>query len=240
MTREIGQFISKYQESYNPDIAVIEIGYIFQRTSYGMIKDQLYDVLFEQGVKKIPNRGAVHYYSTRSPWRDQADFFLAVSSGRGFNVLAVDYEHYYNNLNGDTARDYENFLYYLVEKRPNKRIIGYSGTYVYRDDLMPHVNLDVFDWWFARYPWFPKPQTGSPKMPIPMNRPWTFWQYDDEGYGSAYGCGSEDANRDVFNGTAEEANAYFKSNIVIPPTPPSCEKYINVLQGIKGLAESVL
>lgn len=225
MTRVVGIDVSKYQGTFDPDLATKPIDFVTQRASYGLVKDERFKIIY-QGVQKIECRSAYHYYSTGSPWQDQADFFLNLTYGKGFKGLKVDFEHGYNNLNAYHARCLKEMLDYLKGQVPYKKILGYSGTYVYRDDLKPYADFFEYDWWFARFPWIPKPQTGAPKMPTGLSRPWTEWQYTKTGKGSDYGCNSSHDSQysqyvdlNVFNGIVEEVGEYYNLSVG-PPTPP--------------------
>ena len=250
MTRAVGIDVSKYQGSFDPDLATKPIDFVTQRASYGMVKDERFKIIY-QGVRKIQCRSAYHYYSTGSPWRDQADFFLNLIYGKGFLGLKVDYEHGYNNLNAYHARCLKKMLDYLREQVPHKKILGYSGTYVYRDDLKPYADFSGYDWWFSRYPLFPKPQTGAPKMPLGLNRDWTEWQYSSKGKGVDYGCNvslnpqhSKYVDLCVFHGTVEELISYYNAEVQPPEPPPpdpvDCSKYVTVIKDAREILGTVL
>ena len=219
MTRAVGPDVSKYQMSFDPDHSVKQIDFVIQRLSYGMIEDQLRSRIW-QGVEKISLRAAYHYYSTAVPWKEQADFFLSLAEGKGYRAFFVDYEHMYNHLTTQTARDYKKMLDYIQGKYPQRKVLGYSGVYVYRDDLMPSkVNFSNYDWWFARYPWLCNPQTSIPNLLIlPEERDWTFWQYTKTGPGHLYGCEWQYVDLNVYNGTKEELKKEWAG--IVPPTPP--------------------
>ena len=210
MTRAAGIDLSKHNGSFDPYSAVKPIDFVIQRLSWAMNPDEKITEIF-RGVSQFERRLAYHYYSTGAPWKDQANLFLDMQVGKKFKCLIVDYEHLYNNLNRKTAEDLEKFLWYLVEQRPGKKVIGYSGTYVYRDFIAYYVDLSMFDWWMARYPWIPAPQTGKPKYPLGLTyvkRPWKKWQYSKTGKGSLYGCASRYVDLNVFNGTVEELETW--------------------------------
>ena len=221
MTRPQGIDISKYQESFDPGIASEPIDFIIQRASWGKYRDEEFVELF-QGVKEIERRGAYHYYSSNIPWKEQADLFLEISSGKGFKALVVDYEKGYNKLTQRTALELASFLAYLKAQRPNKRILGYSNFYCYRDLIMPYVDLSMWDWFFARYPSNPDPQKDDPQYldgMDPEKRPWKKWQYSSTGDGSKYGVESTFVDLVVFNGNYDDLDDYFNIN-QDPPTPP--------------------
>ncbi len=218
MNRAVGIDVSKYQMSFDPDHAVNQIDYVLQRTSWGMNKDELYSVIW-QGVRKIERRGAYHYFSTGSPWQDQADLFLEIGVGKQYKMLLVDYEHGYNNLNARTARNLLYFLQYLIEQRPGKRIVGYSNTYTYRDFIQPYVDLSEISWMFARYPLFPRPQTAGPRFPRGCRTAWNWHQYSQTGRGGLYGCGWKYVDLGVFNGTVADLDTFLKMNAFTPPPP---------------------
>lgn len=219
MTRAVGIDVSKYQLDFDPDKATKPIDYVIQRTSWAMNRDERFNDIF-RGVRKIERRAAYHYFSTGAPWLDQADLFLEIGVGKKYKALFVDYEHGYNNLNANTARDLERFLLYLIAQRPGKRIAGYSNTYTYRDFIMPHVDLSGVPWMFARYPLFPRPQTAGPRFPWGCRTDWDWHQYSETGKGPLYGCAWKYVDLGVFNGTVPELETFFKMDDQVPPVPP--------------------
>lgn len=234
MTRAVGIDISKYQEAFNPDLATERIDFVIQRASWAYHRDELFDLIYE-GVKKIPERMAYHYYSSGVPWQTQADFFLEQTDGKGFRGLMVDYEHDYNKLTQRTANELKLILEYLRQKKPNLRILGYSNTYTYRDNIMPFVDLSGFDWVFARYPANPDPQADEPVFPAGCREDWKAWQYSSTGDGPAHGCQSAVVDLDVFHGTVEELQAFLGVEEPQPTPPPEPTELELALQEIAEL-----
>ena len=240
MARAKGMFISEYQKSFTN---LGNLDYIFQRTSDGLYTDaELYAMLPQ--VKTIERRGAVHNFRPDKPWKEQADLFLELSSGKGFVMLVGDYES--GILDRQAAIDFFCFMSYIQQQRPTKNIIFYTTIYKLRDNLLAYEGITTefgeiywrnFSFWLARY-YISKdtatgltkclidPQTKVPDLTISnveVYDEWDFWQYwaDGNQQGAKYGCGSRDTNLDVSNGTVAELDIYLDLEVIVPlPDPP--------------------
>lgn len=224
--RAQGMFISEYQKTFENKG---NIDYIDQRTSDGMVTDAGFFAMLPE-VQTIECRGAVHNYRVHRGWKEQADKFLELSSGKGFKKLNGDYEDY--SLSEQSAKDFFCFLSYIKQQRPNKKITFYTTIYKLRDYMIPFqgketefgpIDWSLFDFWLARYYGNIDPNTTEPSLSINNVKvwdTWTFWQYwaDGNEKGKEYGVGSTDANLDVFNGTVPELRVWY--GLEDPPTPP--------------------
>ena len=114
MARENGMFISEFQVSFEN---LGNLGYIFQRSSDGLEPDALFKAMLPQ-VQTIERRGAVHNFRPHESWKEQAELFLQLSSGKGFKMLCGDYES--GVLDEQSAIDFFCFLSYLKQQRANK------------------------------------------------------------------------------------------------------------------------
>jgi len=244
MARAKGMFISEHQKSFTN---LGNLDYIFQRTSDGLVTDVEFFAMLPQ-VKTIARRGAVHNFRPDKPWKEQADKFLELSSGKGFKMLVGDYES--GILDRQAAIDFFCFLSYLQQERPTKKILFYTTIYKLRDNLLPYEGITTefgeiywrnFYFWLARY--YVKtdpltklttllidPQTKEPDLAIWENNAWVevydeweFFQYwaDGNQKGAENGCGARDTNLDVHNGTVEDLDIFLESEVVVPlPDPP--------------------
>lgn len=218
--RATGIDISKYDTSYYPLPTAPQ--FVIQRASYGMNKDEKYDVLLP-GVLATARRGAYHYLSSGAPWKEQADRFLSISAD-SHQFYVCDFEAAFNNVNKTYAAYAVEFIKY-VRAKTGKRTMLYTTSYLYRDWILKYYPADapLIDFWVAQYPLImPNPQTANPAM-LSSRKEWTFWQYspgEKNSEGAANGVGRRGCDVNVFNGTLEELDIWIGS--VIPPVvePP--------------------
>lgn len=230
--RAVGIDISKYQKRFDIDDAKEPIHFVFQRGSYGTMKDELYDELWP-GVREFRDRvgpiGAFHYFSTGSPWKDQAQKFLSIVGNRGYGRFALDYEHYYNNLNEQSAIAAGNWVDY-IQQATGRGVLLYCGIYHLRDHLDPYVSWHRdLDLWISRWPGETvKPQIDNPDLTLDGKQiwpadDWKVWQYivskEGDRYGTAHAYNRQDL--DVFNGTVPKLWEYFGYNQEPEPEPPA-------------------
>ncbi len=244
--RAMGIDISKYQKTFNPNAATKEINFVIQRTSYGMVTDEEFEVIYS-GVMKVPLRMAYHYFSTAAPWKEQADRFLFLTGGRGYRTFFIDYEHSYNNLNQESAVDAGAMRDYVFQKSGIKTEL-YAGAYTYRDRLINYVEWPKkSDLWIAHYSGT-DPQTTQPNLlgtrkgtPSPSGKEWVFWQWTDQAPPGPYGCGGAAVDLNVFNGTVKELEEYLKvEEEIVSPTPLELKnKQIEVLDDVIASIEAI-
>ena len=222
--RAAGSDISKWQGSFEPQG---NIDFIFQRTSYGLTKDEKFKELLP-GVKTIERRGAYHYFDTELDPIEQADFFYRTQGNQGFKVLAIDYEGDGNELDEQGEENLWQF-YQKLKSLTDKKIILYLTEYTYFMLLMAfNTRWEEVDLWIARWNESIDSQTGSPMFN--EDWPWFFWQYSagGNGLGAEYGVESVDIDLDVFNGTVEELDAFLLLDEPVPPPipPTNCDELI--------------
>ena len=76
--------------------------------------------------------------------------------------------------------------------------------------------------WIANYFKVYQPGVTKPYLMEPWKsagKPWTFWQYTDQGDGPAYGAESKTIDLNWFNGSMEELKAFVKANKPSTPAP---------------------
>jgi len=239
MNRAVGIDISKYQYPFSFSGIQKPCNFIIQRTSYGRVKDEKFDLLYPE-AGKFRRKLAYHYYSTAVPWKEQAEFFLSIVDGKKFKKLVLDYEHFFNNLNEDTAADAFRWLEY-VEAKSGVETLIYTNAYTYRDNLLAHGDWpELFRLWIARYYMFADEQNREPGM-LGVRDQWTLWQYTDKGKGADYGCGSRYVDLNVFNGDVAQLDKWLDTEPppIEPEPEPDCTKYTDAIDQIKGIVNGL-
>jgi len=209
--RKIGIDLSKWQVRWNPkiqrpDFAILRVG-------YGLMPDKLFGTFYEAGTMEEIPLGGYHYFSSGSPWKDQADFFIAQIKGKKIHKFALDIEQAYNNMSRDFALCAVKFLQYVQDATGIEGVL-YTNPYTYKDHLRAHTSaVDGFPLWLAQYPssgwtaWVQKIREtlqGQPWMK-PTGRPdhdWWGWQFTDKMPGANWGVGSHTVDGDILNGTS--------------------------------------
>lgn len=218
MARAVGIDISKYQVDFDIDNAKEPVDFIWQRTSYGLKTDEKFDSLWP-GVSEFKNRvgpiGAYHYFSTAVPWKEQAQKFLTLIDGRGYGKYSLDYEHYYNNLNKQSAVAAGNWVDF-VQQKTGVEVVLYCGIYHLRDHLNPFVTWqNNRNLWISRWPGGTvnvhedDPDLSLNDEEVRPEGDWKFWQYEVSEEGDRYGVDSRKIDLNVFNGTIDELRDYF-------------------------------
>lgn len=231
----IGVDVSKYNLGWNPEMSKAPIGFVIQRASWSLYKDEQFDALYQQ-VSKIPIRGAYHYYSSGVPWKAQAESFLSITNGR-FDFYAVDYEKLYNNLSMRTiAEVYE--MVKFIKAATGKRCLLYFSPDVWNIAIKPYKYdnwVNSTDVWIAQYPWTMvmdgTAQFKSPYLPTGLKK-WDFWQYGggDVNFtagrkaGAMYGGGLQGIDLNYFNGELAQLQEWVKNTPVTPP--PADNRYM--------------
>lgn len=220
----IGVDVSKYNVSWdgktiwNPDRAKKPIEFVIQRVSYGgssgsQVQDELLEPMYQQ-VIKVPIRGAYHYYSSHSPWKAQADFFLNIVVKKNYHFYAIDYETAFNTLDKRTIAEFYEFVKY-VKAQTGKKTLVYFNWNVFQTYIKPYgydswVNNE--DIWYA---WYPISTDENPPVSVP--RPigmgnWKIHQYGagdlantpGGNAGANYGGGTRGIDLNHYNGTIED------------------------------------
>lgn len=234
-----GLDISKYDLRY--DAAVRPVDFVIQRASYGLKRDERFDVLLAD-TRPVPIRGAYHYFNTGIPWRSQAEHFLNVVAGKGFHFLALDYETYYNNLNAASAEDARRIMEFW-RAETGMQVLLYCNPNVYETALRPYGDW-MAEWplwisqWYSKW-WFANRATG-PKLPSGRDS-WAFWQYGGDyqhptglwsvpGYneGAAWGVGAKHVDLDLFNGSPAELRAWAGLDADEPTDPPPAPREVDI------------
>lgn len=218
--RSRGIDVSKYDQSFDPDKATETIDFVIQRASYGLVKDELFD-LINTGVQKVGARLAYHYLRSDYDTNAQVARFLDTTNGKNFHAYVCDFEQYYNTMDVAFAKKAWDFVKAVV-LTTGKRCLIYTNYYGYKDYLVPSekaygINWNLADFWIANYPSVPDPE-GTPPNPPGRTAGWSFWQYSSKGNGALYGLGrTTAADLDVFNG--DKAMLYSWLGIQSTPTP---------------------
>lgn len=219
-SRAHGIDISKYDVSFNPDLATEQLDFVIQRASYRVTKDEAFDVL-NPGVQKVPIRLAYHYLNSDTAWQLQADKFLSVVDGKNFHAYVCDFESSFNVMSPTFAKMAWDFIKH-VTVTTGKRCILYTGYYHYKDYLVPSqtqygINWNIPDLWIAQYWDVPNPDA-NPNLPVARTAGWSFWQYTARGNGTLYGTGRSAAcDLNVFNGNVASLRSWL--NLPAEPTP---------------------
>lgn len=256
MTKAIGVDVSKYNVSTNGTTLwdytkrKKQIDFVIQRASYGgslggQVKDEMFDLLYPS-VLKCPIRGAYHYYSSHSPWKQQADFFLSITKDKAYHFLAVDYETAYNTLDKRTIAEFAEFVKYL-KAQTGKRVLAYFNWNVFTTFIKPYgydawVNNE--DVWYA---WYPYQNTEDP--PTSVARPIGMGNYRIHQYGAGdvantagytaganYGGGSRGIDLNAYNGTVDDMKQWLGISESIPkPELSDAEKLAKLWDAHKEL-----
>ena len=217
--RAIGKDVSHHNGTVRfsgEDFAII-------RTQNGTTEDTEYKNNLAE-IQKYERRGVYMYYRTNHqehPFADQADMFLSLSSGKGMKMRGIDYEisDYDDNvINRETAIEFYGFCLYVLQQRPNTRVMIYTSIYTWRDVLLPlqgeETEYGVVDWmqfgiWLPRYGWA---DPGDPRIleiaGVQVLPRYDILQYTKTGDGSEHGVDSTYVDLNVFNGTPEDMDKW--------------------------------
>ncbi|MBW2559122.1 MAG: hypothetical protein JRD69_09890 [Deltaproteobacteria bacterium] len=221
MVKAYGIDISKYQISFNPPAETpLPIDFVIQRLSYGLMRDEKIVELYTP-VKKIPLRGAYHYFSSGSPWKDQADFFEMLVSERDFHFVALDFESAYNQKSRDFSENAGKFLAQMRQSFPDKRALLYTNPSIYKNWMMPYSS------WMTAYPlWISNPRIPSGPDRVPgmkgMDRvDYEIYQYEFINLkGRKYGVESWSLDMDVSRRSYDDFRDWLGASDTPLPTPP--------------------
>ncbi len=231
MIRAIGVDLSYYDLSFDPARATIPISFAILRAGYGgkdggVWRDPAFEKLLP-GVEKVPIRGAYWYYSTYSPWMQQADFFLETVQDKGFQFYALDFESAYNQLTITSSQNADFWMQYVAQKT-KKPVVFYTNPSLY----------DVYGWhycskwplWLAQY-WNEPSPNKAPGMPRTRQAgDWLIYQWACErnfpGHAQEYGAGGNSIDLNVFNGAVGDMIAWLKGDYT--PTIPVTTKTVKI------------
>jgi GH25 family lysozyme M1 (1,4-beta-N-acetylmuramidase) len=205
MTRSVGIDISKWDVSFDPSLATTPIDFVIQRAAFGLTKDSIFDAL-HVGVDKVLLSGAYQYMLSSISWKTQADAFLSIVNGKGFNFYVCDFED--NSLTARIMAELDSrravrseFLAelrvikeqqsllsidfaaaamewcYYVKTQTGKPVVIYSNISTYQEFLSKDSRSKNYPLWIAWPPTpMPNPQTSNPLMPTSRSD-WKIWQY---------------------------------------------------------------
>ncbi|MEO1257579.1 MAG: GH25 family lysozyme [Bacteroidota bacterium] len=153
--------------------------------------------------------GAYHFGSGDEDGATQADFFLTVAQPDGNTLLVLDFET--NTTGSETTMSLEQAKAFIsrIYEQTGKYPGIYGGSWLKEQVRSGADTVLSKCWlWIAEYELQPILPNGWDK--------YTFWQYTDgtHGPGALPVDGIGHCDRDLFNGTAEELAAFWKSNSV--------------------------
>lgn len=221
-SRAHGIDISKYDSFFKPEEAIGQLDFVFQRISYGIIRDELFSAL-APSVAKVPVRMAYHYLSSSMSYKIQADNFLSYITGYTYHAIACDFETAFNTMNTAFAKTAWDWIQY-VKQKTGKPVILYTSLSLYNDYIYPSqamygINWNTIPLWEAQWWNTPNPN-GAPATPIGRMAVWKFWQYTNHGDGSLYGCAKRtEFDLDVYNGDLSELKQWLGVEEVPAPPP---------------------
>jgi len=221
MTRAIGIDISYYDKTFNPTPLV---EFVTMRASYGGYaggtwKDNLFDEFYPQSLK-VPVRGVYHYFSSHSNWKEQADKFLEIVSGKQLDYYACDIEIYYNDMTKGFILGAFDWMDYIKSNTTTK-VILYSNPNVYNNWITPYAKTRApqYDLWIAQYynNWG-NYLTIPPCMPTGRTD-WHMWQFmpgEWGKFGKETGVGRDGVDMNVFNGSLDDMKTWLgiKRNVI--------------------------
>jgi lysozyme len=217
---------------YEPQInwtKVQQAGYKFAfiKCSQSDYNDPLFSEHWKNSKTDGMPRGPYHFYDPRyvSPHVQAEKFFTSLGNDLGELPFVTDIEKYTTGPYHGSRYwyDYMERLNTLSGNHPH--IIYTAPSYwtsnVFKIPSVVDVNyFKKYDLWIANY------LVSSPFVPIPWTS-WKFWQYDDafvDGVTDTLGRPTK-CDRDEFNGTQEEFDAYLLAQ---PGEPPPMSDYIEL------------
>lgn len=199
-----GVDVSSYQGEINWRIlASQDISFAFIKATEGSSHiDRNFLINYERAGETELRVGAYHFFSYDSPGETQADNFIGVVHPvESMLPPVVDVEFYGNkedNLPDPvTVRAELVVLLSRLEDYYGMKPVIYATDKSY--SLYIAGEFDGYDIWIRSV--FTRPS-------LPDNRDWTFWQYTARGKLLGYDGDERFIDLNVFNGTAEEFQAY--------------------------------
>lgn len=227
----LGLDISKYDFRY--DAAVRPADFVIQRASYGLRRDERFDVLWND-IRPVPIRGAYHYYSSGVYWQAQAEHFLSIVAGKSYHFLALDYEPDFNKLNANTAAEARRIMEHW-RAETGQQVLLYCNPYIYETYLRPYGDwMKAWPLWVSQWnsKWWQANRATGPRLPREVSE-WAFWQYGGDyqhpsgkwsvpgyGEGAAWGVQAKHVDLDAFNGSPAELRAWCGLEADDPNLPP--------------------
>lgn len=234
--------ISRYNISFNPDLAQEQIDFVFQKATEGAYYvDLKYEELWE-GVRKINIRGAYHYQRSGVSWLQQANHFLNTIDSHDYQMLALDLEEYGNVYNNTFFSDTKRIVDYWRLQRPNNKVVLYTNGSTYKQlyySLIQLYGYNIIDWLDGIPLWIASPATeGEPFLPL-VRKTWEIHQYFWKGLPSDWGTGGTAVDENVFNGTTNDMRIWLGLDPEPVPEPepePGEDMYIRgIVNATAGL-----
>lgn len=229
----IGCDLSRYDVSFDPQLATGPIDFAFQKATEGMsYVDSKYEEIW-QGVKQIPVRGAYHYQLSGLSWIAQADHFLEITAKHDYHIYALDVEEYGNTYTDTYFADCKRVVDYW-RKNANKKILIYTNGSTYTQMYLAMARLYgatyTANWMNGVDLWIASPTTaGAPWLPKGREK-WTFHQYSWGGLPSRWGTGGTRVDENVFNGDLPALYQWLEMEAPSPIEPPTETEEI-IMQG---------
>lgn len=225
--RALGPDLSRWEVSYNPDLATNKADFAITKATEGLtwVDPSLDDIW--KGISKLDIRGLYHYQRSGLSWRAQADHFLMVSNAYDHHMLALDVEQTNNTLTDTFFQDSYRILQYLRDKTSSK-VLLYTSQNLFQNYLYPswvrsfgkygEEEALTVPFWLAQYWYNPSPDK-EPGMPKQRST-WDIWQWTESGVSSDWGAGAKDIDLNAYNGDAQAMKTWLGISTEEPePTP---------------------
>ena len=229
--RPEGVDVSRWNETFNPDLSQHPIEFAFQKLTEGTtwIDPKIEEIW--SGVAKVTVRGGYHYIRSGYSWQTQANHFLSVFFRHDYHIAVVDLE-VNNSDNVLSDAFYRDTRYWIdeVRRRTGKRVMLYSNGSIWTSFKAAIRRLfqdgDTWlaglDFWYA----WPSLTVTDPLMPCKI------WQYRWDGRG--YGTGSLNCDVNRFMGTLAELHTWAGVATTPPPTNDVTTTPYNGITSVKG------
>jgi len=187
------------------------------------------DPVFEpnwNGAKEIGMvTTAYHVIKPSHSFQSQMDRFFSVLKDKKADIpLVLDNELQDNKSKQVITNVIQKSAQYIADK-DGRNPFNYTRQSWWDINVLSWSKWNEYPLWVAWYPYDPEYPT-VPKERIPRDyTTYTLWQFSADGnnQGSKYGCESKAVDLNKFNGTPEEFDVMFNTNIsngTTPPPPP--------------------
>lgn len=199
--------------------------FVFMRAFFGLSKDRDFGYYWESTKNVGLPRGAYMFPITSLSITEQTKAFVnLLKQDKGEIYPVLDVEAYKGSVH--SANELKTSIK-IIEDGLGTIPMIYTGYYVWRDSVAG--SNDAF---FKKYPLWIATYATKPMVPPPFTT-WLFWQTSDKGDGLKYGVESKNIDLDYFNGTQEDFNKLFGTNVSpVDPDP------IDVVSGVEYTALS--
>jgi len=226
MKKAIGVDISKYDKTFNPDLSMYPLDFVFVRAGHswnGIFYEDPRFVGYLPSVEKVPIRLAYCYLNSETTLNIQVDEFLDTIGKAPFewDGFACDWEAAYNNVSSSFADKGVQWI---------KQIREATGL-----PVILYTNIDLYEtYWVSRGKdlplWLSWPlennqwtiETIHNKEPnLPVGRDdWQLWQWTYTLKGTDWGLGRPDVGLgDMFNGNVADMRKFLEGEEgeIVPP-----------------------